>query len=104
MLGARETVAVATLVSVACGVERSGRQPTPPPNETSRATDGRQTIAGLIDEMEVGRCRPYFKKVPVVSGTSSTHVTEVNVGPEDAQTAQKITVETLGDVDAGQRV
>ena len=58
------------------------------------------SIAGMVDEIEAGRCRPYFKEVPVVSGTSSTQVTEVTIGPEEAGTARKIIVKTFDDVDA----
>jgi predicted metal-dependent phosphoesterase TrpH len=58
------------------------------------------SLEGMIDEIEAGRCRPYFKETPIVSGTSSTQVTEVTLGPEDAQTARKIVVKTFDDVNA----
>jgi hypothetical protein len=29
------------------------------------------SLEGMIEEIEAGRCRPYFKEVPVVSGTST---------------------------------
>jgi predicted metal-dependent phosphoesterase TrpH len=58
------------------------------------------SIAGLIDEIEAGRCRPYFKEVPLVDGTSSTRVTEVTIGPENLGTAQKVIVKTFENVRA----
>ena len=64
------------------------------------------SIDGLIEEIEAGRCRPYFKETPLVGGTSSIQVTEVTFGPQEAQTAPKIIVKTFDDVGAwseGQR-
>jgi len=58
------------------------------------------SIAGMIDEIEAGRCRPYFREVPLVNGTSSTRVTEVTIGPEDLGTAQKVIVKTFDNVQA----
>jgi 3',5'-nucleoside bisphosphate phosphatase len=58
------------------------------------------SIDGMIDEIEAGRCRPYFKETPVTSGTSSMQVTEVTIGPEEARTAQKIIVKTFDDAGA----
>jgi predicted metal-dependent phosphoesterase TrpH len=58
------------------------------------------SIAGLVGEVQAGRCRPYFKEVPVATGTSSTHVTAVTIGPEDTKTAQKLVVKTFEDVRA----
>lgn len=58
------------------------------------------SIDGLIEEIEAGRCRPYFKEVPLVGGTSSTHIAEVTIGPEDSQTARKMVVKTFDDVQA----
>jgi hypothetical protein len=58
------------------------------------------SLEGMVDEIEAGRCRPYFKEAPVVSGTSSTRVTEVTIGPEDLGTARKIIVRSFDDVQA----
>lgn len=58
------------------------------------------SIAGLADEIKAGRCRPYFKETPLVSGTSSMQVTEVTFGAHEAPTAQKIIVKTFEDVGA----
>jgi 3',5'-nucleoside bisphosphate phosphatase len=58
------------------------------------------SIEGMVEEIEAGRCRPYFSEIPVASGTSSTQVTEVTLGPEEAKTAAKIIVKTFEDVKA----
>jgi hypothetical protein len=58
------------------------------------------SIEGMVEEIEAGRCRPYFREIPVASGTSSTQVTEVTLGPEEAKTAAKIIVKTFEDVKA----
>ncbi len=58
------------------------------------------SIEGMVEEIEAGRCRPYFREIPVASGTSATQVTEVTLGPEEAKTAAKIIVKTFEDVKA----
>ncbi len=58
------------------------------------------SIEGMVEEIAAGRCRPYFKEIPQPSGTSSTRVTEVTIGPEETGTAQKVIVKTFDDVKA----
>jgi predicted metal-dependent phosphoesterase TrpH len=58
------------------------------------------SLAEMVEEIAAGRCRPYFKELPLINGTSSTQVTEVTIGPEDACTATKIIVKTFGNVAA----
>ncbi len=58
------------------------------------------SIEGMVEEITAGRCRPYYKEIPQASGTSSTRVTEVTIGPEETGAAQKIIVKTFEDVQA----
>ncbi len=59
------------------------------------------SIEGMAEEIAAGGCRPYYKEIPQPSGTSSTRVTEVTIGPEETGAAQKIIVENFEDVKAG---
>ncbi len=64
------------------------------------------SIEGMVEEIAAGRCRPYFKETPQSSGTSSTRVTEVTIGPEETGAAPKVIVKSFEDVQAwtaGQR-
>jgi predicted metal-dependent phosphoesterase TrpH/Ser/Thr protein kinase RdoA (MazF antagonist) len=54
------------------------------------------SMAALAAEIKAGRCRPYFKEVSVLGGTSSTGVTELTIGPEEAGTTPKVIVRTFG--------
>jgi predicted metal-dependent phosphoesterase TrpH len=58
------------------------------------------SIEEMAQEIAAGRCRPYYKEIPQPSGTSSTRVTEVTIGPEETGAAQKIIVKTFDDVKA----
>ncbi len=58
------------------------------------------SLAEMVEEIAAGRCRPYFKELPLISGTSSTQVTEVTIGPEEAPTATRMVVKTFEDVSA----
>ncbi|MBM4023897.1 MAG: phosphotransferase [Planctomycetes bacterium] len=58
------------------------------------------SIEEMVAEIQAGRCRPYFKEIPILSGTSSTHVTEVTLGPDEAPTSRKVIVKTFDDVAA----
>ncbi|MCL5281383.1 MAG: phosphotransferase [Planctomycetes bacterium] len=58
------------------------------------------SIEGMAEEIAAGRCRPYYKETPQPTGTSSTQVTEVIIGPEETGAAQKIIVKSFDDVKA----
>ncbi len=58
------------------------------------------SIEGMAEEIAAGRCRPYFKETPQASGTSSTRVTEVTIGPEETGAARKIIVKSFDNVKA----
>lgn len=63
------------------------------------------SIGAMAAEIRAGRCRPYFKEVPL-SGTSHTRITEVTIGREETEIARTVVVKTFDTPEAwstGQR-
>jgi len=58
------------------------------------------SLAQMAAEIKAGRCRPYFRETPAAGGTSSTQITELTIGPEDAVTSKKIIVKSFEDAEA----
>ncbi|RPI45547.1 MAG: phosphotransferase, partial [Bacteroidetes bacterium] len=53
----------------------------------------------LVEEIKAGRCRPFFKEIPR-AGTTNTKVTEVTIGPKQAEKRKKLIIKTFDDIDA----
>lgn len=52
------------------------------------------SVKELAEEIKAGRCRPYFREIPM-AGTSSTKVTELTVGPEAAGQRQELIIKNF---------
>ncbi len=63
------------------------------------------SIQAMAQEIKAGRCRPYFKEIPL-TGTTNARITEVTIGREDAEIATRVVVKTFDTLEAwdtGQR-
>ncbi len=52
------------------------------------------SIRAMAAEIRAGRCRPYFKEVPL-KGATRTRITEVTMGREEAEIAKRVIVKTF---------
>jgi predicted metal-dependent phosphoesterase TrpH len=57
------------------------------------------SIGAMAAEIKAGRCRPYFKEIPL-KGVMNTRVTEVTMGREEAEIARKVIVKTFDTAEA----
>ncbi len=57
------------------------------------------SIEAMAAEIKAGRCRPYFKEVPL-KGATKTRVTEVTMGREEAEIAKRVIVKSFDTAEA----
>jgi predicted metal-dependent phosphoesterase TrpH len=57
------------------------------------------SVDAMAAEIKAGRCRPYFKEVPL-KGMMNTRVTEVTIGREEAEIARRVIVKTFDTAEA----
>lgn len=60
-----------------------------------------ETIEGLAAEIRAGRCRPYFKEIPL-TGTSKTRIIALTTGPKSTGMRQKHVIKTFQDKESWQ--
>lgn len=56
------------------------------------------SIAGLVEELKAGRCRPYFKEIPR-SGATETVVSEVEIGYQGSPHRKVVIIKSYADIE-----